>query len=93
MLCYLLCTAAQWEWIIVDDGSGEEMKVFLTELQGYKQIKTHTLETPQGACFARNFGAEKAANDLLLFLDSDDILKEDCIENRLGFDSSLIADG
>lgn len=63
-----------WELIIIDDGSndGTESKIqsFLTD-----QRIQYFFQSNQGVTKARNFGAEKAKGEFLVFLDSDDLVK------------------
>lgn len=59
------------EIIVVDDGSTDETEAVCREFSG--QISYHR-RANQGVSAARNFGAEQAGGEWLLFLDSDDRL-------------------
>lgn len=71
-------TAANWELIIVDDGStddtAEVIKPFLNEKVRYVSQEN------SGANTARNHGARLARYDLIAFLDSDDELLPTWVE-------------
>jgi glycosyltransferase involved in cell wall biosynthesis len=47
------------------------------------RIQYYKLDKNRGGNYARNFGARISRGELLMFLDSDDILHPNCIENRL----------
>lgn len=74
-----------WEFIFIDDGStddsfeiaieaakGDGRCVFLKNSTGIK-----------GANSARNMGIEKARSEFIVFLDSDDLMTENCLIDRL----------
>ena len=74
-----------WELIFVDDGStdgsfeiaietakGDERCLFLKNTTGIK-----------GGNAARNLGIEKAKSEFIVFLDSDDLMTENCMTDRL----------
>ena len=71
---------SQWEIIIVDDGSNdnlvETIQKFLTNSK-ISLVKQKNL----GAIKAANLGAAKARGKHILFLDADDILEERALEN------------
>jgi len=68
----------QFEVIVVDDGSREDCSEMVREY-GYKALR---LKGQFGAWYARNKGAELADGDILVFLDSDMILRPDTL-NRI----------
>ena len=79
-------TYVNWECIIVDDGSTDKTLEVIKEYEiKNKKIKIYSRPTTKnkGANSCRNYGVEKCRGDYLLFLDSDDILKEDCLQTRL----------
>lgn len=65
------------EIIVVDDGSTDGTIDYLENFEGKIQL---CKGSHHGACSARNIGAKIAKGRFLLFLDSDDLLKEDTIE-------------
>lgn len=71
---------ADWELIIVDDGSedntSEEVKSFLIN-----QRVQYVFQKNQGVCSARNKGVSHASGEWIVFLDSDDVLFPDALEN------------
>jgi glycosyltransferase involved in cell wall biosynthesis len=64
-------TYKDWELIIVDDGSTEDIKESLTSVPEAKCIRQEHL----GASIARNTGIENSGGELIAFLDADDIWK------------------
>lgn len=65
------------DYIVVDDGSTDNS---LKILDNYKDTVTIIEGAHNGACAARNKGAEIAKGDYLLFLDADDTLDKNTIE-------------
>ena len=81
-------THSYWECIIVDDGSTDATKTIATHYQEKdNRFRTYNRpeNLPKGPSSARNFGLEKAKGDYVVFLDSDDLLSANCLENRLLF--------
>lgn len=68
-------TCPPGEIIVVDDGSHDGLAAFVT--RRFPQVRLFRLETNRGAARARNFAIERAANNHLAFLDSDDAWHED----------------
>jgi glycosyltransferase involved in cell wall biosynthesis len=83
----VLCqTYDNWECLVIDDGSTDNTDALV---QGYlnkdNRIKFYhrpELHLPGGGG-ARNYGFLQSNGDYLIFLDSDDIIKEDCLEKRV----------
>jgi glycosyltransferase involved in cell wall biosynthesis len=73
-----------WECLIIDDGStdntNEIVKKFTSEDRRFKSLVN---EGKKGACGSRNTGIEKSKGSFLIFLDSDDLLASNCLQNRL----------
>ncbi|HYG37765.1 MAG TPA: glycosyltransferase family 2 protein [Cytophagales bacterium] len=85
---------ANWEAIIVDDGSADNS---LEVIEGFSKYdsRIHCFKRnrmPKGAPVCRNIGIEKAQGHFIVFLDSDDVLAPWCLESRISImqgDSSL----
>lgn len=74
-------TMKDFEWIIVDDGSSDNTKDLVNEFiaEGLISIKYFYKENG-GKHTALNYGIKKIKSSYVLILDSDDYLKDDCIE-------------
>lgn len=74
-----------WEWILVDDGSDQLTKDFCIQLASdNSRIKfLQRKGEKKGAPVCRNIGWKSASFDLILFLDSDDLIGENAIQFRL----------
>jgi glycosyltransferase involved in cell wall biosynthesis len=75
-----------WECILVDDGSSDATEHVIDEYVNkdsrflfYKRPKNK----PKGANACRNFGFDNSSGQYLIFLDSDDLLENTCVEHRL----------
>lgn len=81
-------TYTNWECIIVDDGSTDQAVLII---EGYlkKDERFKFIKRPEnrlkGANACRNFGKKNARGDYILFLDSDDLLSNNCLENRIDY--------
>jgi len=78
-------TLPAWEHIIVDDGSSDRTGEQVAALQ---QIDARFRYLPRrgataGASACRNQGLLAARADLIVFLDSDDLLDPGCLERRV----------
>lgn len=72
-----------WEVIVVDDGSVEsEWQALLTQ-QDDKVRVLRRVDEPEGPSSCRNLGLEQARGELVLFVDSDDILAPWCLSQRV----------
>lgn len=84
--CLIKQKSEQWEWIIVDDYSDAdvrvELKAYFTTLSD-RRIKYVLNTKKSNASVCRNLGAKKATYQHLVFLDSDDLILENFISNRL----------
>ncbi|MFD1163095.1 glycosyltransferase family 2 protein [Hwangdonia seohaensis] len=79
-------TYTNWECIIIDDGSTDntiEIVKEYTVKDSRFAIKNRPSGKPKGANACRNYGLKLSKGEYILFLDSDDILKNTCLENRL----------
>ena len=72
-----------WEIILIDDESTDNSVELAQSLaQKDPRISIH-LQKNQGGGAARNKGITLATGEYLIFLDSDDLLSEKCLENRV----------
>ena len=79
-------TYYHWECIIVDDQSTDYSLNFLIKVakeDSRFKIFSRPNDKLKGANSCRNYGIEKASGMYLMFFDSDDLLKEDCLQNRV----------
>lgn len=63
------------EWIIIDDGCNEN------ELDSFKAKVIHLKENSGGASKPRNVGLDNAKGEYIAFIDSDDMVSNDYIQN------------
>ncbi|WP_281324261.1 glycosyltransferase family 2 protein [Flavobacterium sp. IMCC34518] len=86
LLSVLHQTYENWECIVVDDWSTDNIKELIAS-DVFRDSRFKFYERPfnkrKGANSCRNYGVEKSIGDFLLFLDSDDILKNNCLRTRL----------
>jgi glycosyltransferase involved in cell wall biosynthesis len=79
-------THNNWECILIDDGSNLEEVVLIKSFIN-KDNRFSLFQRPKninkGMCGSRNVGIEKAIGDFIMFLDSDDLLKPFCLEQRI----------
>lgn len=68
-------------WVI-DDGSTDSTPSVLNAIRD-SRFHYCRYENNRGACYARNYGAERATGSLLAFQDSDDIWHADKLEKQL----------
>ncbi len=79
-------TFTDWEWIIVDDGSGDGSLAMAREMAaGDPRILVLANERNQGAAKARNRAIEAASGRYMAFLDSDDLWMPEKLERQLAF--------
>lgn len=74
-----------WEWIIVDDASNVEVQNNLKSIQINNQhlnIKLFLNSEKKNASFCRNQGVFSASSDTIVFLDSDDTITPEFVNNR-----------
>ena len=78
-------TSNNWECIIVDDGSIDNtiqiINKFIEADNRFQLLLRKNM--PKGASACRNIGAENSKGNYIVFLDSDDLISPQFIENRL----------
>lgn len=74
-------TFADWELLLIDDGSTDGKTGALCDRIAEKDTRIRSFHKPNGgAGDARNFGIGRASGDYLVFLDSDDFLEPQALE-------------
>jgi glycosyltransferase involved in cell wall biosynthesis len=81
-------TYSNWECIIVDDGSTDNsieviQKYLISDARFIYFSRPEYKKKGPSSC--RNFGLEKSNGEYIIFLDSDDLLADFCLENRIEF--------
>jgi glycosyltransferase involved in cell wall biosynthesis len=83
--CLVGQTHDRWEALIVDDNSTDGSWDIITECaekdDRFRPLKNGTGRRNGSVC--RNLGIASARGDVILFLDSDDLLAPSCLQNRL----------
>jgi len=72
----------KYELIIIDDGSKDKTREKLEKYKRYENIQI-VFQENKGSSAARNKGIEMSKGQYLMFLDSDDVLCDDCINKLL----------
>ncbi|WP_298368907.1 glycosyltransferase [uncultured Lutibacter sp.] len=84
--CLVNQNTDQWEWIIVDDFSDistkESLKAYFKE-HNSTNIKLIFNDKKTNGSVCRNIGIDYVTAEKLVFLDSDDLISEDFVSNRL----------
>ena len=74
----------RWELILIDDFSTDGTRQFLEGLVNKsKKVITIFNSKNKGANFCRNKGLELSQGDFMFFFDADDLMSENCLENRV----------
>jgi glycosyltransferase involved in cell wall biosynthesis len=75
-------TMEQWEAIIIDDASQDNISAFFTQLSD-PRISIIRHESNRGLAAARNSGFRAARSEYVIPLDADDLLKPTCLQSLL----------
>lgn len=76
----------EFEWIIIDDGSNDNIAEVVEEFKLYSEFPIQFLKQENsGKCAALNHGISKCNAELVMVVDSDDYLTNDAIYNILNF--------
>lgn len=75
-------TYSNIELIVINDGSTDRTRELLYRFESCFNIKVLD-QTNQGACAARNAGFKKSSGDYIQYLDGDDILSRNKIEQQI----------
>ena len=75
-------TYTNMEVIVVDDASTDGTQELFENITD-PRVKYYRYEQNRGACYARNYGAERARGELLAFQDSDDTWRAEKLEKQL----------
>ncbi len=70
------------EVIVVDDASTDGTETLFKEIKD-PRLKYFRYDVNRGACYARNYGAERSHGKIIAFQDSDDIWHSDKISKQL----------
>jgi glycosyltransferase involved in cell wall biosynthesis len=76
---------SNWEAIVIDDGSTDNsINIGIKYSSGDSRIIfLQRNREPRGAPVCRNIGTEKSHGDYIIFLDSDDLMAEYCLRQRV----------
>ena len=85
LLSVVAQTYANWECLIIDDGSTDNTEVIVTNfIAQYKKYKFEYVKTENsGTSAAKNTGLAKAIGELIQFLDADDLLSPEKLQIQL----------
>lgn len=84
IISLLAQTNSNFEWIVVNDGANLETRSLIDSLQ--TTFPLNYLETPRiGLCAARNLGLQAASGDLVCYLDDDNSLNPNFMEEAIAF--------
>ncbi len=74
-------TFKHWELIIINDASTDNTKEIINSFKrNDDRIRVYNLEQNKGKSFCRNYGFSQSSGDLILYFDSDDIMRQNHIE-------------
>ena len=73
-------TSLEYEIIVVDDGSTDNTKNIIQELESNEKIKYYNKEN-SGVAETRNYGVQKANGEYIIFVDADDYVSQDLLKD------------
>ena len=77
-------TYTNWECIVIDDNSIDHSYKIVKKYQDKYPDKIKLFSNPKkGACSARNYAFEKSTGDYIQYLDADDLLSENKLEEQI----------
>lgn len=82
-LYHSLCrqTSKDFEWLVVDDGSTDDIDNLMAQFQAERKIQIHYIKQQNGGKHrAINRGVKEAHGELFFIVDSDDYLTDDAVE-------------
>lgn len=86
--CCIKQTYKNWEVIVVDDGSTDGETLEILKEMSVQDARIQFVERnriPKGGDTCRNIGMERANGEYLIIFDADDLISNDCFENRVRF--------
>ena len=84
---------ADFEVLLVDDGSTDESGSICDAFAGKDARLTVLHQKNGGACSARNRGIDNARGEFLVFVDADDLVDERHLEHLMDSDADLVVSG
>lgn len=81
--CCLDQTYHNWELIVVDDGSTDNSCAIVGQIKEYDSRIKLFRQKNSGACVARNTAFKHCKGDYVMYLDADDLISPDKIENQV----------
>ncbi len=79
-------TSKDFEWVVVDDGSSDNTEELVSSFIEENKIKIKYIKQENGGKhIAHNTAALNSSGDLVVCLDSDDVLTENAIERAIAF--------
>lgn len=87
ILCVIKQTYDNWELIIIDDESTDETASMIKKYSSDKRIHYYVRPSylKKGAQSCRNYGKEISKGEYICFFDSDDLISEKCLEQRISY--------
>src|ERR1035437_3707243 len=77
-------TYANWELLIIDDGSTDKTAALISTYLPDKRIQYY-YKNNGGVSAARNFGLDKSVGEFIVFLDTDDMIEPQFLQKRVLF--------